>query len=116
MVTKGYGLTVNDIDWSCPADLEPYADAHRLEMVERDNYIYSVFGNYAISAFAFAIEHNFAKNPKSEYISKPILSFSNVENKELSESEKQKEIDLFFAAERARKINWKRNHKDDSVS
>lgn len=118
MVTKGYGLTVEDIDSSCPSDLEPYAEAHRLEMVERDNYIYSVFGNYAISAFAFAIEHNFAKNPKSEYMKNPMLSLDNISNREMSEEEKQKEVDLFFAQENARKVNWKRNKhsKDDSVS
>ncbi len=117
MVTKGYGLTVEDIDNSCPADLEPYAEAHRLEMVERDNYIYSVFGNYAISAFAFAIEHNFAKNPKSEYIKNPMLSVNNISNREMTEDEKQKEVKLFFASEKARRINWKRNkRKDDSVS
>lgn len=118
MVTKGYGLTVEDIDNSCPADLEPYAEAHRLEMVERDNYIYSVFGNYAISAFVYAIEHNFAKNPKSEYMNKPMLSLDNVSNREMTEGEKQKEVDLFFAREKARRVNWKRNKrsKDDSVS
>lgn len=113
MVTKGYGLTVEDIDSSCPSDLEPYAEAYRLEMVERDNYIYSVFGNYAISAVAFAIEHNFAKNPKSEYMKNPMLSLDNISNREMSE-----EVDLFFAQENARKVNWKRNKhsKDDSVS
>ena len=113
MVTKGYGLTVEDIDSSCPSDLEPYAEAYRLEMVERDNYIYSVFGNYAISAVAFAIEHNFAKNPKSEYMKNPMLSLDNISNREMSE-----EVDLFFAQENARRVNWKRNKhsKDDSVS
>ena len=30
MVTKGYGFTVDDIDWSCPSELEPYAKAHNM--------------------------------------------------------------------------------------
>lgn len=110
MVTKGYGLTVNDIDWSCPSDLEPYADAHKLQMTEMDNYIYSVFGNYGISALMFAIEHNLAKNPKSEYMKKPMLDFNNVSN-EITEEDKQKEVDLFFATEKARKINFRRNKR-----
>jgi hypothetical protein len=112
MVTKGYGLAVNDIDWSCPSDLEPYAEAHKLEMAEMDNYIYSVFGNYGISALMFAIEHNLAKNPKSEYIKKPMLNF-NISN-EISEEDKQREVDLFFAQERARKRNFNRRKKGNN--
>lgn len=110
MVTKGYGFTVNDIDWSCPSDLEPYAEAHKLELIEKDNYVYSVFGNYAISAVAFAIEHNFAKNPKSKYTDKLIFD-SIMGNKELTEEEINKEVESFFATERARRLNWKRNSK-----
>lgn len=112
MVTKGYGLTVNDIDWSCPSDLEPYAEAHKLEMSEMDNYIYSVFGTYGISALMFAIEHNLAKNPKLEYMKKPMLNLS-ISN-EISEEDKQKEVDLFFAQERARKRNFNRRKKGNN--
>ena len=112
MVTKGYGFTVNDIDWSCPSDLEPYAEAHKLEMSEMDNYIYSVFGTYGISALMFAIEHNLAKNPKSKYIKKPMLDF-NISN-EIREEDKQKEVDLFFAQERARKRNFNRRKKGNN--
>lgn len=31
LVTKGYGFTVHDIDTSCPADLQPYADVYNLD-------------------------------------------------------------------------------------
>lgn len=30
-------------------------------------------GNYGLSALATAIEHNFAKHPKSKYVEKPML-------------------------------------------
>ena len=50
MVTKGYGFTVDDIDWSSPADLKPYEKAHKLEMTEQDNLMYMWFGSYALSA------------------------------------------------------------------
>ena len=60
MVTKGYGFTVDDIDWSSPADLKPYEKAHKLEMTEQDNLMYMWFGSYALSAVSVAVEHNLA--------------------------------------------------------
>lgn len=74
MVTKGYGLTVHDIDWSCPADLEPYAKAHNLEVKENDAIIHAVCGSYVLSAVSVAVEHCLAgKKAKSQYIKQPIL-------------------------------------------
>ena len=111
MVTKGYGFTIEQIDWSCPSDLEPYADAHKLQMAEMDNYVYSVFGTYGISALIYAIEHNLAKNPKSEYIKEPILKITTENKEELSKEQIQKEVDLFFAREKARRVNFKRKKR-----
>lgn len=34
-MTKGYGISPDDIGWSCPADLQPYTEAYRIEQ-ERD--------------------------------------------------------------------------------
>lgn len=89
MVTKGYGLTVDDIDWSCPADLEPYAKAYKLQMQQQDSQLYTM-GMYALSAVSVAIEHNFAgKKATSEYIKKPFLSDMQVkESKPLTEEER----------------------------
>lgn len=88
-MTKGYGFTVDDIDWSCPADLEPYAKAYKLQAKEQDSQLYTM-GIYALSAVSVAIEHNFAgKNAVSEYIKKPFLSDMKIEGKkELTEEER----------------------------
>lgn len=88
-MTKGYGFTVDDIDWSCPADLEPYAKAYKLQIKEQDSQLYTM-GIYALSAVSVAIEHNLAgKSATSEYIKKPFLSDMKIEEKkELTEEER----------------------------
>ncbi len=87
MVTKGYGFTVDDIDWSCPADLEPYAKARKVEVMENDRIIHAVCGNYVLSAVSVAVEHCLAgKKAKSEYIKKPILQGAGQENNGYIES------------------------------
>lgn len=72
MVTKGYGFTIDDIDWSCPADLEPYAKAYELEMQHQDSQMH-IMGMYNLSAMTVAVERNLAgRKAKSKYLEKPI--------------------------------------------
>lgn len=74
MVTKGYGLTVHDIDWSSPADLEPYAKAHKQEVIEQDSLMHAWWGSYGLSAVSVAVEHCLAgRKAKSKYIENTIL-------------------------------------------
>ena len=46
-----------------------------------------------------------------EYPKRPFLQDSTFNNRELSEDEKQREIDKFFAQESARRANRQRTHK-----
>ena len=73
MVTKGYGLTPEDINWSCPTDLEPYSRAYTLETKQKDEMMWFM-GIYVQNAVSVAIERNFAgKKAKSKYLEKPIM-------------------------------------------
>lgn len=113
MVTKGYGFTINDIDWSCPADLEPYEKAHKLELIERDAQMYNM-GKYAEIAFSVVMAHFGAglagKYSRAEYIEKPFMQMDDP-NRELTEEEIQDEVDRFFEEERIRREEWKRKKK-----
>lgn len=42
---------------------------------------------------------------------KTLLQDSAFNNHELTEDEKQREVDKFFAQESARRANWRRTHK-----
>lgn len=92
MITKGYGISIKEIDMSCPSDLEPYAKAHKMQLQEQDRMLH-MMGMYVLSATSVAIEHNFAgKKVKQEYVKEPFLSKS-VENDGLTEEEiQEKEI------------------------
>ena len=58
---------------SCPADLQPYADAYSLERKQRDNEMWMWFGTYGLSAVSVAVEHCLAgRKARSKYIKKPI--------------------------------------------
>lgn len=80
------------IDWSCPADLEPYGKAYKLQTQQQDSQMH-MMGMYVMSAVSTAIERNFAgKRAKSEYIKEPLLS-KIFENDGLTEEEiQEKEI------------------------
>ena len=101
MVTKGYGLSIQDIDNSCPADLEPYAKAHNLEVKENDMFSHLWWGRYGISALTVAIDHCFSKKAKSEYIKTAILD--NIEKESTNTNKNSnEEIAVIEMKQRAR--------------
>lgn len=114
MITKGYGFSIDDIDWSCPADLKPYAKAYELEQkkIDENNWF---LGQYFAHALNSTVCNAFLWRSKSDapgkYPERPFLYDAKESRGELSEEEKQREVDLFFAQEKARRINWKRTHK-----
>jgi len=95
MVTKGYGFSVEDIDGSCPADLETYAKVHKLEQKEVDSMAWLLCGNYILSALTVAMEHCLAGGKaKSEYIKEPVLNkldeYESLSQEEVDRRELQK--------------------------
>lgn len=87
---------MHDIDWSSPVDLEPYEQAHKLQIQEQDSQLYTM-GMYVMSAVSTAVDHAFnGKKAKSKYIEKPILAEvieeSMLTQEEIDEREMRKEI------------------------
>ena len=103
-------MTVEDIDWSCPTDLEPYAKARNLEIREIDAFLHSA-GAYNKIAYEVVMAHFGAglagKKSDAKYVEHPFMQKEKAKAY-LTEEEKQREVDLFFATQKARRINWKR--------
>ena len=86
-------------------------------MKDKENWFLGFyFYRASYAATKNAIMNSFGKKCDEKYIDKPLLS-DEMLNGKMTEEEKQKEVDKFFAQEKARRVNWKRNHiKDGSVS
>lgn len=112
LVTKGYGFTPEMIDWSSPADMNPYIKAHNAELKEKD-YLAWLSNQYTLSAVLVAVEHNlYGRKSKSNYIKKPLLQELEEKNKPISENELQKQRELFVAKLQVLKTNFELNHKN----
>lgn len=62
----------------------------------------------------FAIDHCFAKSPRSEFVKEPI--FSQIKpNGPLTEEEKERELREFIKQNERMRSKWKRKHKKDST-
>lgn len=105
MVTKGYGFTVHDIDWSCPADLEPYAKAHNKEIKERDTLNW-LLGQYFASALDATVCNSELWRKKGsephEYIRKPIMQ--EIEQKHSGYKESNEDIAVYEMKLRAKAL------------
>lgn len=105
LVTKGYGFSINDINWSCPADLDPYAKAYKLQIQQQDSQMYSM-GIYNKIAYEVVMAHFGAglagKNSKVEYIDKPFLQ--EVKNTNNKNKESKEEIAIFEMKQRIKTL------------
>lgn len=73
------------------------------------------FGTYGLSAVSVAVEHCLAgRKAKSKYIEKPVLSEiqERKTNKELTEEEKQAQLDKFVMSLKIMESNFKAEHEN----
>ena len=84
-----------------------YADKLKIDN-ERSNSMAHLQGRYFADAIASTVCNMFSKGKPYEYPKEP---YQIGEKRELTEKEKMKEVDLFFAREEARRKNWQRTHK-----
>lgn len=109
-----------DVFWHLsPKKLKAFQDAHFIKRKILDEEMWFM-GQYVAMALDSTVCNNSfwkGKNGKpSKYAKKPLMADVEISKKELTEEEKQREVDLFFAREKARRVNWRRNHKDSKVS
>ena len=77
--------------------------------------MHMLFGTYGLSAVSVAVEHCLAgRKAKSKYIEKPVLSEiqERKTNKELTEEEKQAQLDKFVMSLKIMESNFKAEHEN----
>lgn len=106
MITKGYGITIEQIKMSNPTEMQPYIKAYELEekRIDEQNW---VLGAYVMSAVSTAVEHNLAgRNATSKYIEEPITRKKAIEDGNLSQSEIEKQREMLVQQLNIMKINF----------
>lgn len=101
-MTKGYGLTLKDIENSSPREMKPYEDAFTLSQKLIDRASWSM-GLYVKSAVSVAIDGAFnGKKAKSEYVEKPVLEKYFDEMTLTQEEKDNRELQKMLAYEKQR--------------
>lgn len=96
---------------SNPKELEPYDIAHKMKLKEQDNLEHIWWGNYGISAMMVALDRCLnGQKATLEYIKDSVLRDTQ-ENGELTEEEKQRELNRFLAQNNEMRARWKSKHK-----
>lgn len=85
---------------SNPKELEPFVKAHKIKQKEKDEVVWSICGNYIVSAVSVAVEHVLSgRKAKLEYLKEPVLS-KVLENDGLTEEQiYEKEVRKALLAE-----------------
>ncbi|MBQ8804105.1 MAG: hypothetical protein IJZ53_10760 [Tyzzerella sp.] len=103
-----------DLFWHLtPKKLEAFYEAHRLKQEMRDGEMW-IMGRYVLSAVSVAVEHCLAgKKAKSEYLEKPFMQLTGLQNQEeeilLSEEEIQRQTEQLFLRLQIMGTNYKNN-------
>lgn len=99
LVTKGYGFSIEDIDYSSPADLEPYRRAYELETENQDFLMHKWWRDYGLTAVSMAVESCLNGKTKIKYPEEPILKQYLMESNETEEERADREIREMIRAE-----------------
>lgn len=108
--TKEYGFTPAQLDWSCPADIQPYIKAfHFAERLE-DEHAW-LQGRYTYEAVLTAIENAFAgKKSKMKYTEKPYTELAREDKGQIAYEEKMRKVKGLFMQLNVMKLNYDVNH------
>lgn len=107
VATKGYGISIDRIDMSCPTDMEPYIKAYKEELKEKDHLMW-LQGQYFASALDATVCNSEiwrGKHGKAhEYIKKPILQSMDDETKDNGYTESNEETAVFEMKQRIKAL------------
>ena len=94
----------------CPADMQPYIDAHEIELDEKDMYVYLASCRYGIDVLSYTLDHAFNGNKARSKINEQSIRQLTHEQKEAERPLTQDEIieatNEYFRQRRIEKLNF----------
>lgn len=116
-ITKGYGFTVEDINWSCPTELKPYEDAYLLRLKEHDTQMY-MQGLYFREALLSSVCNNSlwmkSGSKPYQYPEKTYTEMMEEEkrNENMTDEEKKRQTEMLFEKLSIMQHNFEISHKN----
>lgn len=96
-----------------PVKLNSFYKAYKIrrKLLDEEAWVNNM---YTMRAFEVVMAHFGAglsgKRSSAKYLDEPMMK-NICDEHELTEDEKQREVDKFFARENARRVNWKRSNQ-----
>jgi hypothetical protein len=110
MCTKGYGYTPEILNWSCPAEIEPYERLFAFEERKKDEFAW-LQGQYIYEAVITALDNAFAgKKSKLKYTEKPYTVKARENKGQIAHDEKMKKVKGLFMQLEVMKANFELSH------
>ncbi len=106
------GISKDEFMSSTPKDLEPYFEAERLKLKQRDWEAWQ-FGHYTLMATSVAVSSSlYGKKSNVKYFKESLMQMAEKEQheKELSEVDKKKQREKLLMALQLMQANFELNH------
>lgn len=110
LCTKDYHITPQALDWSCPADIEPYIKLYELSERKVDEHAW-LQGQYIYEGVLTALDQGFSgKKAKMEYPNKPYSEKAREDKGQIEYDEKMKKVKGIFMQLGVMKANFELTH------
>lgn len=113
LCTKDYQISLHELCWSCPADVEPYIKMYELSERKADEHAW-LQGMYTYEATLTALENVLAgKKSKLKYSEKPYTTKARENKGQIAHDEKMKKVKGLFMQLEVMKANFDITHPKD---
>ena len=110
LCTKDYGISITELDWSCPADIEPYIKMYELSERMEDEHAW-LHGQYVYEGVSAALDQGFSgKKAKMKYPEKPYSIKAREDKGQIEYDEKMKKVKGIFMQLGVMKANFELTH------
>lgn len=110
LCTKDYGISIAQLDWSCPADIEPYIKMYELSERKADEHAW-LHGQYVYEGVLTALDQGFSgKKAKMKYPDKPYSVKAREDKGQIEYDEKMKKVKGLFMQLGVMKANFELTH------
>jgi len=110
LCTKDYRINPKELDWSCPADIEPYIKMYELSERKADEHAW-LHGQYVYEGMVTALDQGFSgKKAKMKYPEKPYSTKAREDKGQIAYDEKMKKVKGIFMQLGVMKANFDLTH------